>query len=454
MYDDGDQLWFGTFGGGLNGYNKKSKTWQYITEKDGLSNNSVYGILPENDSIFWVSTNMGLSRVNHKAGRCRNNYFEDGLQDNSFDEKSSLKIGRRLFFGGINGFTMVDLDAYRAESPTVPVYINRVEYLDKDKRIVINDLNWAKLIMPAGTHSIVVHLSALSYPASRKIKFSYRLKGLQEQYLDVPADNRIVLNAINYGDYELQIRYLNEGGVFVQDKLKLLFYIRPSWYQTWWFKALLVLLACGIAYAYYRMRIDQILKQHRIRQDVASDLHDDIGSSLNSVKVFAHLAMTDPGRPEYIRNVEENLEHATIGLRDMIWILEDKLDTVDDLRHRLSLLSARPAEAIGIAVQFEVDETLRQRILSKPVKRNLFLIAKEGINNSVKYAGCSNIRLSFRLRNRKMVLVIRDDGKGFDTAANGGGYGLGNMQHRAEQIHFDCLIRSDAGGTEIILSEK
>jgi ligand-binding sensor domain-containing protein len=74
MYDDGNVLWFGTYGGGINGYNKKTNKWSYITEQDGLCNNAVYGILPENDSVFWVSTNNGLSRVNHKTLKCVN-YF-------------------------------------------------------------------------------------------------------------------------------------------------------------------------------------------------------------------------------------------------------------------------------------------------------------------------------------------------------------------------------------------
>ena len=94
MYDDGTNLWFCTYGGGMNGYNKGSGKWTYIDESNGLSNNCVYTILPENDSVFWVSTNMGLSRVNMRTRSCSNYFEDDGLQDNSFDEKGALKIGK------------------------------------------------------------------------------------------------------------------------------------------------------------------------------------------------------------------------------------------------------------------------------------------------------------------------------------------------------------------------
>lgn len=80
MYDDGKMLWFASFGGGLNGYNPSTDEWTYITEREGLCNNSVYGILPEKDSIFWVSTNSGLSRVNYITKNCTNYFLKMGCR--------------------------------------------------------------------------------------------------------------------------------------------------------------------------------------------------------------------------------------------------------------------------------------------------------------------------------------------------------------------------------------
>ena len=138
LFDDGELLWFATFGGGLNGYNRATKKWSYITEKDGLCNNGVYGILPEKDSIFWVSTNSGLSRVNYFTKNCTNYFFDDGLQDNSFDEKGALQYNGKLYFGGINGFTEVDISKGQSAAGAFPVYIHQVDFYRNNEVIKIH----------------------------------------------------------------------------------------------------------------------------------------------------------------------------------------------------------------------------------------------------------------------------------------------------------------------------
>ncbi|HET6767052.1 MAG TPA: two-component regulator propeller domain-containing protein, partial [Chitinophagaceae bacterium] len=135
MHDNDSVLWFGTYGGGINGYNKRTGEWKYITEQDGLCNNAVYGILPEKDSVFWVSTNNGISRVNYVTKKCLNYFAEDGLQDNSFDETGALAFENKLFFAGINGFTSVDLTNYHTTSYPFPVYIKRLEYIKQNKKV-------------------------------------------------------------------------------------------------------------------------------------------------------------------------------------------------------------------------------------------------------------------------------------------------------------------------------
>ena len=451
-FDDGTTIWFGTFGGGINGYHKRDKTWKYITEQDGLCNNSVYGILPETDSIIWVSTNMGISRVNYISTKCTNYYFEDGLQDNSFDEKGALQIGNRMFFGGINGFTMLDISKYKPNLITFPVYIHRVELFAKGRKKVLNDLNWETLRLPPTTSSLVIYLSALSFSNSRKLNFSYRIKGFQDDYIPVGSDNTIALNAMNSGNYDVEIRYLNEAGEFVTDDLKLSFYIVPFWYQTWWFKILLLMAALGVLYTIYLFRVTEIRNEQKIRRSIASDLHDDIGSTLTSAKMLTHLAMTEsPGKNSLVM-VQQNLEQATINLRDLVWVLNDKLDTIPDLVDRLKKFCFPFVQAVNVALEFAIDDKAKGIKLTKSEKRNLYLIVKEAINNSIKYSKCRNISVRFEMQKKKLVLLVEDDGTGFDPSDQYEGNGLKNIRSRAIQMNYSASIQSMEGsGTKIQL---
>lgn len=450
VYDDGQELWFCTYGGGINGYNKNSGHWTYITERDGLSNNCVYSILPENDSIFWVSTNMGLCRVNSITKACSNYFEEDGLQDNSFDEKGSLAIGHKLYFGGINGFTELNTRKYRNILSEFPAYIYRVEYFINGEKQVMNNLSWDKIRLPAGTNPIIIHLAALSYSSAQKIKFSYRIEGIHEDYIEVQgATNTITLNTLTYGNYRINIRYTKEDGSIAQNNLSLSIHIAPKWFQTWWFMILAGLTIAGAAYGFYRMRLNQIRKEQQMRIKLARDLHDDLGSTMNSVKVYANLAQIHK-EDRYLNKVMDITRDAIIGLRDMIWVLDDGMGNLDHVATRLSMFAAPLCEAQGIDYVLNIDYESREFKLSQEERKNLYMIMKEAVNNAVKYAGSKRIEVSITIKKGKPYIQVRDYGKGFLRASTKEGNGLKNLRQRAQQIKYQLNIDTEPGnGTRV-----
>ena len=453
MYDDGNNYWFASYGGGVCGYNRKTKTWDFINEKNGLCNNSVYGILPETDSIFWVSTNMGLSRVNAISKNCSNYYYEDGLQDNSFDEKGALNYDGKLFFGGVKGFTAIDPRKVMSSFAPFPVFVYKVEYLSGTTTTELRELQWDKIIMPAGTNKISIYLAALTFNTNHKIKFSYKIDGIQNEYTNID-DNILTLNTLNYGYYKIRFRYRKEDGSFVEDALTLSVYINPQWYQTWWFKTLVFLAVAGLVYALYRYRISQIKKQHEIRKNIATDLHDDLGSTLNSVKILTNLAISGVKQQESLLQIKNNLNEATTGLRDMIWVLDDSQDTVEQLITRLRQFAYPVAQASGIDAQITCSPEVGNYTLRKEEKRNLFLINKEAINNSIKYSAATKIKLHIEPSGKKIRITIADNGKGFNPATVTKGYGLKNMQYRAGQVGYKVNIVSveNTGTTIYVLA--
>lgn len=450
MYDAGNTLWFASYGAGLCGYNKKTKTWKFINEQDGLCNNSVYSILPENDSIIWVSTNMGLSSVNHYTKDCSNYFYEDGLQDNSFDEKGGLRFGDKMLFGGINGFTAVDLNRNQTSNNNFPVFIHKLEYFVNNKKHSIRKLVWDKVQLPIGTNSIEIFLSALTFTENHKIKFSYKIEGIHKDFVDAGKTNSIILNALDYGDYKITISYRKTNGIFVANALHINISIAPKWYQTWWFKLLILLIAAGVIYAFYRYRLQQIRKQHQIRKNIATDLHDDLGSTLNSVKVFTNLAISGVKQEENLQQIKDNLQEATTGLRDMIWVLDDSLDTVEELVTRLNQYATPVAAASNMKTSIKADSKISSYKFTKEEKRNLFLVCKEAINNSIKYSETSRIDVLIEPDGKKIKITIADDGKGFDVEQVTKGYGLKNMEYRAGQVNYKTTVSSTPGkGTQI-----
>ena len=138
----------------------------------------------------------------------------------------------------------------------------------------------------------------------------------------------------------------------------------------------------------------------------------------------------------------------------MIWVLDDSGDTVEDLLKRLNIF-AQPFAKQLILISV-LQKTVANNIkLNKTEKRNLLLIAKEAINNSIKYAECKNIHVTFSELKNKTAVTIEDDGKGFAHEKIIHGNGLNNMQQRAQQIHYRITLESEEGkGTKITVVKK
>ena len=455
MYDDGHILWFATYGGGINGYHKKTGAWTSITEEEGLTNNAVYGILPENDSIIWATTNIGLSRINTRTLKCTGYYYEDGLQDNCFDEKGVLQSGNKLFFGGIKGFTCLDLKEFRTREYEFPVFIHMIEYYKNSKKFVLNNLEWGKITLPPGAGPVDLHLSALSFTGNNKVGFSYKIPGIIHDYITVPENNIISLTGLSYGHYTVYIRFRKKDGTFGGQQLTVVIYIQPRWYQTWAFRILVLLLLAAAVYGLFRIRINQLRKEEKIRIQLASDLHDDLGSTLNSIKVHSNLAQMERENPNHLLMIKEGTQDAINGVRDIIWVLDDKKDELGDTLNRVSQFAEPLCKASGIQYKSIMEDEIKLFKLGKEEKRNLYMILKESINNSLKYAACKNISISSSRDNKKLLIQITDDGKGFDPENISTGYGLRNIQNRAKAVGYKVkIITSPGNGTQIRLHKN
>lgn len=457
LYDDGTVVWFGTYGGGLNGYNKSDKSWQYITEADGLCNNSVYGILPENDSIFWVSTNNGLSRVNFKIKKCINFYSENGLQSNFFDEKGALKVGDKLYFGGVNGFTSIDLSKNLRIDHPLKIYIKKVEYFTKNIKTTLNNLDWTKLVLPQGTSTAIIWLSAISFSGSKPI-FSYKIDGFQDEFIPVGDDYKIELNALKKGDYVVSIRYLNEKGEFITGKLGIDIEVLPFWYQTWWFTLLVFFVSFGLLFFIVRLiYVDRLRKQRAVlekqlavqyeRQRISAEMHDDIGAGLSGIRLMTEMTkqkIKDKETAEQVGKIYSSVGDVSSKMREVIWSLNTENDSLQNLifyiqRQVRALLENYPSQ-----LNFQLPQKIPDFSVSGEARRNIYLAVKEAVHNIIKHSGADKINISISC-DKNLVISVSDNGVGMQRINEKAGNGLRNMEQRMENVNGELIINNHQG---------
>jgi hypothetical protein len=377
-------------------------------------------------------------------------YLEDfGLQSNSFEQFCGARYNEKIILGGINGLTIIDPGKLKPNYNYPRLFINRIVVETEKNRSDSFNLMFFDCKIPTNALQTTIYFSGINFSSPEHTTFWYRITNRSKEWINLNTQNFVTLIGLPPDTYHLEIKAANEDGIWSEPK-ELILIFEPKWYQTWQFRLFVILCTAALIYAFFRYRLSQIKKQHEIRRNIANDLHDDLGSTLNSVKIFTNLAISGVKQEENLQQVKENLHEATMGLRDMLWVLDDSLDTVDELVTRLKQFAIPVANASNMQVEILSGPGVNDRKLTKEEKRNLFLICKEAVNNAVKYSGASLVTISITPAGKKIQILISDNGKGFDITEVKKGYGLKNMEYRAGQVNYSIKLTSSMKqGTQI-----
>lgn len=203
--------------------------------------------------------------------------------------------------------------------------------------------------------------------------------------------------------------------------------------------------------------VKQLQANEQVRTRIARDLHDDLGSTLSSIRILSEFAQNQTTQnPEKVPNLLNKITNSTQklqeNLQDIVWTTQSKDNTVEELLVRIRQFGGEVLEAKNINYRLKIDNSLNKIVISPNFQYDIFMIFKESINNIVKYANAKNVIVNFGLKGDLIVLSIKDDGIGFDTEQEKDGNGLKNMPRRAENIDGDVEIISKIGsGSTIIL---
>jgi len=222
----------------------------------------------------------------------------------------------------------------------------------------------------------------------------------------------------------------------------------PKWYQSGWFRVLILICLGGILYALYRYRIGQLKKTLMMRTKISRDLHDEVGSSLSGIGLMSELAkdqLTSKNFSEAQNSIDKvilNVDEVLTMMSDIVWAINPKNDTFEKMITRLRSYAQNTTTSHNILLHFETEEYAQQYNLSMQERKNIYLICKESINNAVRHSGCKNLYFILRRDRGQFYISVRDDGKGFDQEQASEGNGLQNMHARAKEVKAVLEIQS------------
>jgi signal transduction histidine kinase len=267
-------------------------------------------------------------------------------------------------------------------------------------------------------------------------------------------------NSVNYanlfgGDYEFRVRNVKFSHKIASVKFHL---EEAFWQRVWFIPSIIayVLLVAGIIFYFFQTaRFRQQIRLQKVRNDIAADLHDDVGATLSSISFLTEIAKTRlKDKPQEVPMILDKILEDSKGMvqtmRGMIWSMNPSNDKAEDFFRKIENLVVDSLQNYHIEsnLDFDVKNTLK---LSVEQQRNIFLIFKEALNNIIKYAEASNVWVVIRVENDWLMIQLKDNGKGFDQTEEMEGNGLRNMKNRIEQMGGNFEI-SGKSGTRIRFS--
>lgn len=496
IHEDQDgTLWLGTYGGGLN--RLRHGRIAHITTKHGLFDDFVSRIIAGADDTFWLLGNRGIFQVSRgalnevadgqrpvvhcvvydKADGMDPSEGQGGLQPAGWRARDG-----RLYFPTIRGTAIVDPRLASKLPP--PVVIERV-VLDSAEREPHQPLE-----VPPGGGNLEIHYTGLSLGKAEQVRFSYQMGGQAETWQDVGTRRTVYFPQLQPGTYRFSVRALSPDGVWSAQPASLQISVKPYFWQTLWFRLLLLAGLGGLAALVYRQRVafyqrraarqeafarELINSQERERQRIAAELHDGLGQSLVIIKRRSQLCLDEDEDHEAMREQVEEIREASVQaleeVRAMIFDLRPRQLDELGLTRALADLLARVAGVNGWQLTKQLDRV--DGLLTPESENNLYRIVQEGLNNISKHAAATQVSVALLRQAAGVELTIADNGRGFSMAdwglrvADSGmpsnlpspisnpplsGFGLRGMRERVHLLRGQFSIESAPGkGTTVCI---
>jgi signal transduction histidine kinase/ligand-binding sensor domain-containing protein len=482
LVDTNGVLWIGTTRG-LARY--AHGQWARYSTDDGLAANKIGYLLEDDLGFLWLGSNSGLMRVALKdldafaAGKassvqCRLFGKADGLPatECSFGSQPAACRAKdgTLWFPTIQGLGWVQPTALRRNTNEPPVVI---EWVKIDSDLQTSSSPRAPLpqeiVIPAGKEILEIGYTALNLSAPEKVRFRYRMVNHEEKWIPADEARVAIYPKLPPGNYRFQVTACNEDEVWNRTGCEIGVKVLPPFYRKLWFISLVtaVVLALIIGSVHYIstqrlqrqlavMRQQEALEKERAR--IARDLHDQLGANLTQVALLGEMAETDKDLPDEVeahaRQICATARDTTHALDEIVWTVNPSNDTVEGLINYICKYAQDYLALAGLKYRLETPPQLPHTRITPELRHNVFLAAKEAINNVVKHAKASSAWLRLSLDQRQFVLEIEDDGRGLagaetKTTRNG----LKNMRKRMEDIggRFEIGPRPE-GGTKVSLT--
>ncbi|MEZ0608528.1 two-component regulator propeller domain-containing protein [Fibrella sp. WM1] len=454
VWAGGRTIWVGTDAGLFRIDRATMRLLRHYTHADGLPNEVIYGILPDDAGTLWLSSNQGLTQFSPTRGVLITYDETDGLQGNEFNTNACFKDpDGTLFFGGVNGVSYFRPPTLLPPRTPPTVRLTALTVLDS-----VYTPNRAELRLAADQNFITIGFTALNFANPRRTQYRYQLIGLDPAWVQAGTRRTANYTKLPPGDYRFRVQARTDGGPWNPQGASVWVRVAPPYWQTIWFRVgLIALLVTGI-WGVYRFRLRQVQRQltqemviairtqELERQRFAKELHDGIGANLSVLKLYLSSLGKGHTNPEVIRGRAMAVLNSSVSdIRALINDMHPRSLSQQGLAQTLTDMVAMLNDTNQLYLQLDVDNVPSQ--LPQAIEINLFRVVQELVQNTLKHANAQHVWLSLHYKANTLTLSYRDDGRGMagTTPASTSGHGIINIRQRIDLLKGTCQLDNEPG---------
>lgn len=479
LYQDrGGNIW-AVGAGGIHKFD--GGRFRTLTEHQAVPGRAVFGITEDDSGGWWLASRLGLLRL--EPGELARAFADTGhtLQYRVFDRLEGLPgaitmtklpvltrgADGRIWVGADEGVAVIDPRAIGRQQIPVRALLEVV-------RIDGRELAPSEVTaIPSGTSALEIDYTSTALSVAERVRFRYKLEGAEPSWHDAGTRRRAYYTGLGPGSYRFLVSANNGDGIWRESGATWSFRVLPAWYQTLWFRALVILLIgslggllVSLVQRRRHLRVNADLKrQYEItlaeRARIAQDLHDTLLQGFAGVTLqlkAAELAL--PEQPavaaETIYRVQRLAKESLREARERVWNMRNTVAASDNLATVLESIARERTAGTPIAVA--VTSSGNPRPLPRDLEDAAFRIGREAIVNAVRHAEAGRIEIHLKFHPRTLFLEVQDDGCGFtpsqaEEARKRGHFGLSGIRDRAMHLGGRCEIRSRTGGGTVVALE-
>lgn len=437
---------------------------ELIVDDFGLAKQKYTNLQLDGQGFLWLVSNDELIRFDTYKHQVRKTGIVEGMPVKGFADFARLKTSDgRIWMAGDHDLIVFSPNAINYFMEPSAIRINSIEVNDSIyfRENPLNPIE--KIKLKYFENNVQINLTGVTHYFAQETKIHYRILNGNNQWESIPNGEPIRLQGLSPQDYHLEIRSSNINGIQSQSR-SLTIMVKPPVWQRPWFQILSVIASLLLfiliirSYAKKEVRLFQE-RQKAILQEkerISKDLHDELGAGLTDIHLTSELGQENEDQNTFSSTMEK-INNKAISLMEnmdhILWALDRDNDSLENLVYKMREYLQEYLEDKNIKSKFIGPDKVASVMINGEKRHSILSILKEVVNNAVKHAQCTEIRLLVTTKDECLDVQISDNGKGFDMQKRGGGRGVNNIHQRVKAAGGSINCKSEIGkGTLYMMS--